>query len=661
MIDAIPAAESTPRVIRIGTRRVGEGAPVFVIAELGLNHDGNVDRARELIDHAVDAGADAVKFQMRSPADLYVNGGDPEDPSEDLGVQYVLDIVRRSHLDRDAMFTLFEHVIARGVECLCTPWDLTSLRALEEFGLPALKVASADLTNHELLDAMASTSKPLLVSTGMSREQEIREAVSLLRGRGVAFALLHCVSAYPPPLRDIHLRYLERLRRLGGGCPVGYSGHELGWVVAVAAVALGATVIEKHLTLDRSGRGVDNKISLLPHEFRDMVTAIREVEDALGGSNERRMRHGERINRQSLAKSLVARRPVEVGEVITRDMIVIRSPGRGLQPNRLGDVLGRRARTSKAPNEPFFESDVTGPAACPRPYRFHRPWGVPVRYHDLGTITRRVQPDFVEFHLGDRDLDEDPDRFLAGPFPFGFVVHSPDQFVDDVVLDCAADDPAVRERSVKTVQRVVDLTRALCARFPRTPRPLVVTNLGGFSFDRPLPRERRYELYERVAAGLACVDTAGVEVIAQTLPPFPWHFGGRRVGNLFVDAEDTAWFCERFGYRLCLDVAHTSMAATHAGATLHSYAERLAPHAAHLHLCDAAGVDGEGLQIGDGAVDFAGLAVLLDRLAPGIGFIPEVWEGHVNGGEKFWWALDRLERWFGRPSFTEGMENRGLV
>lgn len=654
----VPAA-AADAPLHIGCKPVGDGAPVFVIAEIGVNHDGSVDRAKALIDRAVEAGADAVKFQMRSLSDLYVNGGDADDPGEDLASQYILGVLRRSQLEPADMFDIFDYAIRQGVECLCTPWDLTSLAAVSRFGLPALKVASADLTNHELLDGMAATGRPLLVSTGMSTEAEICQAVALLRARGAHFALLHCLAAYPPRPQDLNLRYLRRLRTLGGGCPVGYSGHERGWTVALGAVALGASIVEKHVTLDRGRPGVDHKISLLPGEFAEMVRAIREMEAALGSAGERCLTRGEQLNRQVLAKSLVAARPLRAGDVITRDAIAVRSPGRGVSPNRVDELVGRRAPRSLAAGECFHDTDVIGRASAPRPYRFRRRWGIPVRYHDFHALTCQRRPDLVEFHLSDRDLDQDPENFLSGLYDFALIVHCPEQFRDDFVIDLASADGAVRRRSIGELERVLSLTRSLAARFSRTPAPQVILNAGGFTESRPVGASGRRRLYQRVGAALAAVDATGLTLLVQTLPPFPWQLGGYRIGNLFGDAAETAWFCQEFGARLCLDVGHTYMGSVERGDSFEDCCARLAAFTAHLHLSDAAGVDREGLPIGEGEIDFAALAAVLDAHAPGASFIPEIWEGHWNDGEGFWRALDRLETWFGAQEQEEA--DHGLV
>ena len=176
------------------------------------------------------------------------------------------------------MYTAFDHCKKVGIFPLCTPWDLESLAALETYGMEAYKVASADMTNHEMLTALARTGKPLICSTGMSDEEEIIQSVTLLKRLGTQYILLNCNSTYPPPFRDVNLRYMTRLREIGG-CMVGHSGHERGINVAIAAVALGAKVIEKHITLDRNMEGNDHKVSLLPDEFRAMVEGIRQVEE----------------------------------------------------------------------------------------------------------------------------------------------------------------------------------------------------------------------------------------------------------------------------------------------------------------------------------------------------------------------------------------------
>ncbi|MDQ4501905.1 N-acetylneuraminate synthase family protein [Sinomonas sp. ASV322] len=631
-------------VIRIGAREIGEGNPAFVIAEIGNNHNGSVALAKRLVDLAAEAGADAVKFQLRDLDSLYRQTGGSS-AGEDLGAQYTLDLLTRFSLPAGKLFEVFDHCRAHGVEVMCTPWDLPSVEALADYGIPGLKIASADLTNHGLLRDAGSRGLPLILSTGMSREDEIREAASLLRGLGTSFAMLHCQSTYPAPFKDINLAYMDRLAEIGQ-CVVGYSGHERGFHVPIAAVARGAKIIEKHFTVDRSMEGNDHKVSLLPEEFAEMVRRIRETEESIGGRGPREVSTGELMNRANLAKSLVAARPLAKGHVVRAEDVDVRSPGRGLQPNALPQLLGRTLRRDFARGDFFFDGDLADAVPAGRPFQFRRPWGLPVRYHDHATLMGDCTPDFLEFHFSYKDLEIDVDSVFETPLKVGFTTHLPDLFAGDFLVDLASFDRGVWERSIAEVQRTVDITRSLGRWFALDDEPIMVATMGGFTKDSHVAPERRESMYGRIGDALGRLDTAGVRIAAQTLPPYPWLMGGQQFHNLFLDPADTAAFAAATDTSLCLDVSHSKLAANHLGMPFTEAVERLAPHSIHLHLVDARGVDGEGVQIGDGEVDWAALAGQLDRLAPGVGFIPEIWQGHVNSGEGFWTALDRLERWF---------------
>jgi N-acetylneuraminate synthase len=632
--------------LQIGRFVIGPSSPSFLIAEIGNNHNGSLEMAKRLIDEATAAGADCAKFQMRSMSHLYRNAGDANDASADLGAQYTLDLLSRFQLTTEQMFAAFDYCKAQGILPLCTPWDAESLQLLEGYGMPAFKLASADLTNHDLLEALARTGKPLICSTGMSNEAEIIDAVRLLKQHNAPFVLLHCNSTYPAPFKDIHLEYMDRLRQIGD-CVVGYSGHERGIAVAIAAVARGAKVVEKHFTLDRNAEGNDHRVSLLPDEFRAMVQAVREVEQALGSGEARRITQGEMMNREVLAKSLMAARDVKAGEIIEADMVSVRSPGQGLSPYRKVELIGRKAVRDIKAGDFFYPSDLEAGAMKARAYHFRRPFGLPVRYHDARRLTAMTRFDLLEFHLSYKDLEENIERHLGEtPFEMDLVVHSPELFAGDHVMDlCAAEDD-YRNRSIAELQRVVDVTRQLASHFTRAARPMIIVNAGGFSADGPLPVSARAALYARIADALKQVDQTGVEIIPQTMPPFPWHFGGQRYHNLFMTADETVEFCSRHGYRVCLDISHSQLSCTHFSASFKDYLEQVGPYSAHLHMVDADGVDGEGLQIGEGMVDFAMVAEMLDKHAPRASFIPEIWQGHKNDGAGFWTALDRLEKWF---------------
>jgi sialic acid synthase SpsE/sugar phosphate isomerase/epimerase len=636
------ARRDAPDCMVIAGQRIDAESPAFIIAEIGINHNGDLALAKRLIDAAAEAGADCAKFQMRDMDSLFVDGGKADNPSTDLGAQYTLDVLSRSQLTVAQMEEAFDYCRSRGVIPMCTPWDLRSLTRLAAYGMPAYKIASADLTNHDLLKAVAATGRPIILSTGMSTEAEIIESCNTLRHAGAVFAILHCNSTYPAPFKDVHLKYMGRLKKLSGTM-VGYSGHERGYAVPVAAVALGARIIEKHITLDRAMIGNDHKVSLEPGEFRDMVEAIRNVEEAIGDIQPRRISAGERMNREVLAKSLVANVTIELGATIDAAMIGVKSPGKGLQPNLRPALIGMRAKRQIEAGDFFYPSDLDKHDVVARPYTFKRPWGVPVRFHDWRALHKGLPMDFLEFHFSYKDLEANLSQFFDGHVPTGLVTHSPDLFANDHIMNLAADDEEYRAISIGHLQRAIDVTRALRQWFSGEGRIPIIASLGGMSREAPLPVHERSKLYDRIADSLSRLDLEGVELMPQTLPPFPWYLGGQLYCNLFVDPEDTAAFCKAHGLRLCFDISHSKLAANERKRHFSEYIDLLAPLAGHLHVVDATGVDGEGIQIGEGEVDFVELGRKLQLLAPGVSFIPEIWQGHKNAGEGFWIALERLE------------------
>lgn len=627
--------------IKIGKKYIGHGEPVFIIAEIGLNHNGFLERAKKLIEAAQGAGVDCVKFQMRDLKTLYKNAGKSDDIRENLGSQYVLDQLEHYDLSDEEMYKLFDYVQELGMVALCTPWDSTSLKKLEAYGMDSYKVASADLTNHDLLRSIVATGKPLIVSTGMADEKEIKETNKLLRDAHAKYILLHCNSTYPAPFEDINLQYMTRL----GSLIYGYSGHERGYHVPISAVTLGAKIIEKHITLDRSLPGTDHKVSLLPEEFKEMVDRIRETEAALIFREHRTMSQGERINRSTLAKSLIARRDIQRGEVISESMLDVKSPGQGVQPNRKKDLIGRKAKRTMKAGDFFYQRDLTDTEVRRRNYSFSRPFGIPVRYHDYQAMMENTNPDFLEFHLSFKDMNEDITRFFHKEYDLGLVIHSPETFAHDHLLDFASEDDTYWNQSITYLQEVIDKTRLIKKHFKKANKVFIVTNLGGFTRDNFVKEGDKDKMYKRVAEGLKKLDTQGVEIIAQTMPPFPWLLGGQLYHNLFMSPSEIRAFYDSYGLRICLDTSHTFLACNYFGWNFSDVIRELGKTIAYLHIVDAAGTGGEGLQIEEGEIDFKQLGGVLKEVAPGAGFIPEIWQGHENQGEGFWIALERLEKY----------------
>lgn len=637
-------AHEGPPQIEIAGRPVGPGYPCFVIAEVGNNHNGQLENARKLVDFSAAAGADCVKFQLRRMDQVY-RKKTLSKSGEDLGTQYTLDLLDRFQLTPEQMAEIAGYVRSKGLVFMCTPWDRSSVDFLEGLGVPAYKVASADFTNIDLIRHIVSKNKPVILSTGMSTPQEIESVVNELESLGAEFALLHCNSTYPAPVKDIHLRCIDSLKAYEA--PVGYSGHERGIAISLAAVAMGACLLERHITLDRNWEGVDHKASLLPDEFRQMVAGAREIELATGEeAGLRRLSQGEMMNRENLGKSVVALTSIRKGQVITEDMLDVKSPGRGLSPLRKKSLVGIAAPRDMEAEDFFFETDLLPTSAAPRTYRMRRPWGLAVRYHDFAEFVERGKPDFVEFHFSYRDLDEDAAKHIGRPYDMDFIVHAPEHFQNDHLLDLCSPDEAYRKQSVAYLQKVVDLTRRLQPFFKKAEKPKIVVHVGGFTTHKPLAAEERPAYYDRLVKSVKGLSLDGVELLPENMPPFPWLFGGQRYQNILVLPQEIEKFCGETKLRLCFDCSHSKLTCNKFGIDQAEFARRVAPHTAHMHVADASGVDGEGIQIGEGENDFANLSSIVDKYTPRASFIPEVWQGHKNAGEGFWIALDRLEKWF---------------
>jgi N-acetylneuraminate synthase len=625
--------------MKIANFTFGQGS-VFVIAEIGNNHNGSLERALQLIDAAISAGANCVKFQIRNMEQVYRKKS-LEKTGEDLNTEYILDLLENVQLSVDEHRIVREFCKSKNIIYMCTPWDVSSVELLETFEVPAYKIASADLVNWPLISRVIATGKPLILSTGMSSDGEVGLIASKLRDHSATFAMLHCNSTYPAPFADINLSWMKSLAKYSKF--IGYSGHERGTAVSLGAVALGAHVIERHLTLDRSMEGPDHAASLEPEEFCALVAGVRELELAIGQGNSRNVSQGEMINRENLSKSLVAARSLMSGKVLEADDLMVRSPGLGLSPLRADELIGKTLKRNMDVEDYFFDTDITQETAEGREYSFSRPWGVPVRYHDFETYNEAVSPQLFEFHLSYSDMELQIADYISGTCAADFVVHAPELFSGSRLMDLASTDEEYRQFSLFETQRVINITRSLKEYFPNTQRPLIVANIGGFTMDKSISAGERQELYGIFGQSLAGLDLDGVELIPQTMAPFPWHFGGQRFQNLFIDPDEIVSCCERFGLRVCFDVSHSMLACNHFDWCFEQFVEKVAPRTAHLHIGDAHGVNGEGLQIGSGEIDFDMLGSQLQALCPSASFIPEIWQGHKNNGAGFWTALGKLE------------------
>lgn len=319
----------------------------IIIAEAGVNHNGDIELAKKLVDIAADAGVDYVKFQTFKAENLVSKDAQKADyqKKNSGGDESQYEMLKKLELSDDVHKILIEYCKIKNVNFLSTAFDLESLLYLKEIGIELVKIPSGEITNFLYLQLAAQLFKTVILSTGMATIDEIKDAVAIFEKEGVAkkdITILHCNTEYPTPMEDVNLKAMLHIQR-EIGTDIGYSDHTLGVEVPIAAVALGATVIEKHFTLDRNMPGPDHKASLEPQELKNMVDAIRNIEKAVGGSGIKEPTQSELKNKPIARKSIVASKEIKKGEVFSKENITTKRPGTGISPMKWNDIIGKTA------------------------------------------------------------------------------------------------------------------------------------------------------------------------------------------------------------------------------------------------------------------------------------------------------------------------------
>ncbi|WP_269714107.1 N-acetylneuraminate synthase family protein [Caulobacter sp. NIBR2454] len=328
--------------IKFGDRHIGEGEPCYLVAEIGANHDGDPDKCLELVRLAAAAGADAVKLQTYTAAELVADpervitwGPEGLERSETIG-----GLFDRLALPRDAHAAIFAEAKRLGVTIFSTPFSLDGIGFLSGLGAPGWKIASSDIQYGRMLDALAATGQPVIMSTGKHTLAEVDAAVSRLRRGGCKeLVLLHCIAQYPAPMDEMNLRSIPALQGIYPDAPVGLSDHSIGVTAGLGAVALGARMIEKHFTYDKAADGPDHWFSADPAEFAALVRGVREMEAALGGVR-LGVTESEIVERRNAVRSLVTARPIKAGQAITDADLTALRPGWGINPMQAEAVVG---------------------------------------------------------------------------------------------------------------------------------------------------------------------------------------------------------------------------------------------------------------------------------------------------------------------------------
>jgi N-acetylneuraminate synthase len=596
-----------------------------IISEIGINHNGDLDTALTLIEKSKEAGADAVKFQKRNLDKIYSKDILDDPNSAEWNFEYLIPLLKDVELNQDEYFIINKKCKELGIDLIITPFDEDSADFINKLDLSAIKIASADMTNLNLIKKCSSFDLPLIISTGMWDYDDIKKCVSFYKKNNIDFSLLLTNSTYPAPYESVSLKFIDKLKKLTNN--VGYSGHERGIFIPVAAVSLGATIVEKHITLDVNQEGPDHKASLLPGEFKQMVQDIRNTELSLG--EEKHVNQAETLNKEVFAKSAVSVRDIIVGETLSEDVVEFKSPGKGIFPHEMEKFYGKELKRFVKEGKYISENDFKKLLNINQwgDFDFYKKWGVKCRFHDYDDYKILKSP-VMEFHMSETDLDLDFDKHNVDS---ELIIHAP-EVIQRKIFDLCTSDKSLVELSLKTLQKTIDKTLNIAKRWPKA-KPKLVVHMGGMSMSK-LDSYSNDEMINRAIDNFKKLNynVDDIEILPENLPSRPWYLGGEWYQYGFAPVEDMIKFCDYFGLKLTYDICHAALHCNESKKDLLKYTRQIKNYVSHLHISDARGINAEGVQIGEGTIDFRSVFDILTDID--YSWVTEIWSGHLHNGEK---------------------------
>lgn len=613
---------------------------VYIISEIGINHNGCIDTALQLINESKKAGADAVKFQKRDLKSLYTDNSINNPNNQEWNIEVLVNQLKKVELSYDEYHIINEECKKLNIDLIITPFDKVSVDFITTLDIVAFKNASCNMTNYDLIDYMGKHNLPIIISTGMWTDEEINNCTQYFKMNNYEYYLLLSNSTYPCPFEDININYISTLKKYSK--IVGYSGHERGIFIPIAAVALGARIIEKHITFDKNQKGLDHKASNNIQEWNEMINNIRLLEKALG--NNKIVNQAEFLAKQSFCMSPYSTRDISKGEVLDKNMFIMRAPGKGILPNELDKYLGTKVQHNipkdSCISSGYFDSTIS--INSWNLNKFKRNWGVKCRFGDYPQWSVLSAPVY-EFHCSHEDMYNSITGISSNTSQL--IIHAPETINTMLVDICAEDNSFQLNKSLDLIQHTINRTIEISKDF--VGKPKLVIHLGGMCLD-PVSNNnvyiKRKTLLDRAIKNFSKLnyDKDQIEILPENLPPKPWYFGGEWSQYGFMYEDDICKFCDHFGLNMTYDVCHAKLYCNHCNCSLDNFTKKVKPYISHLHISDAIGVNGEGIQIDEGEIDFDELINELDD--KNFTWVTEIWSGHTNRGKKTYDAMKKLER-----------------
>lgn len=603
---------------------------VEIIAELGINHNGSFDTAKDLIIECSEIGLAGVKFQYRNIANTYGRLGAREIGDEILSAE-----IEKNYISPRKIIELADFAKSKNLKVGISFFNSDDfLDFTEKTGdlsiFDFFKIPSVELMNQRLVDMSLSFGRHVFISLGAHDENEIEEALSRLPSSG--WTPMHCVSNYPSMCHNAKLGYIRHLQRRWNR-PIGYSSHDANWEVCVAAIALGVSVIERHITLDKGASGLDHSSSSSPDEFRRLKIFAENSSLLLAGDCERSVNQGELLNRQNLGRSFFLSTDLAKGDRVKESHLVYRSPKVGIDYSGVQRFLGQESLVSAKAGTPLSRSlfepsrriDEDVIETCRR-----IKISLPVRMHDYEEVDQTFELGRYELHLSFGEIFSD---ISASFFNSSneYSIHLPDYISSVHLINPFANDADQALLSRKIVNKTIALAQELEDRTGN-----LVPVVGSFSVNN-YGREDFYEKFLLFNEDLKGKFNQGI--LLQWLPPIAWYFGGSVTLNVMNSPRDVQ-FISKNSIEICLDLCHMFLCRNAQGFDIEAELDALSPNVGHLHIADAVGVDGEGLPLGAGG---AGNVEIVKRfLGLDVIKVCEVWQGHLDGFSGFKAELESI-------------------
>tara|TARA_B100001057_G_scaffold501148_1_gene621098 strand:- start:6067 stop:7890 length:1824 start_codon:yes stop_codon:yes gene_type:complete len=601
---------------------------VNVIAEIGINHKGNLGEAKKLIKIAKDANCWGVKFQYRDIKTFYKN-------TNEIGDEILIDEMKRVDLSIKELDTLINYSKLNSIRIGISFFRVRDVENLSKIikKFDFYKIPSAEATNIELIDVLLKYKKPVMVSTGGHTLRHIKDALSKYKNKNLT--LFHCVANYPVKLGAQNLNFIKSLKKIGFP-NVGYSSHDSDYEVCLLAISLGVKWIERHITLNKNGSGLDDSSSSEGSDFIKLNNFIKFYDDIFG-KKYRIPNQGEKLNMQNLGTGLYLRKNIKKNSIIKKKDFEIKAPRLGLSVGSFLSKFSKKKITSNLKEGEAIKAEnfqrikkINIEDFCE--FAIKNSIGIPVRLYDFNSLSKLIPIKNYEFHLSYKEVFSDEFKNILNFVneDDNFSIHMPDYLSGNRIVDPISENKNIRNDSRKMISKVIDFTNKIK---DKTSREIPI--VGSFSQTNG---RNKSDLLDDLFEYLKGDKLSKYKILPQWLPVYAWYFGGSVKIELFNSLEDIEYL-KKYNIEICLDICHLVLSANYYEVKWNKWFRQLQRLSKHFHLADADGVDNEGLQIGSGNIK--NFSNIINK--KGMKII-EVWQAHHNNGHGFIEALNILNK-----------------